>query len=76
MPPERKNLIRDGLIILMSIGVAVLLVTGGWLENIFHSIKGFEYMGSLVAGIFFTSVFTSIPAAAVLGEIAQEIQSS
>ncbi len=69
---EKKALIRDGLIVLASVGAAILLVKGGWLENLLHSIKGFEYLGSFVAGLFFTSVFTTIPATAVLGKIAQE----
>lgn len=69
---EHKKLIRDGIIVLASVGVAALLVSGDWLEIFLHSIKGFEYLGSFVAGIFFTLFFTAIPATAVLGEIAQE----
>ncbi len=68
----QKNILRDIGIILISVGVAIFLVKGGWLENFLHSIKGFEYLGSFITGLFFTSIFTTIPATAVLGEIAQE----
>lgn len=62
-------LLRDIVIILISIGVAVVLVKTQVLANLLASTVELEIIGSFVAGIFFTSVLTTAPAIVTLGEL-------
>jgi len=64
-------LLHDALIIAVSIGVAVILVQTGAVIQILMSAQGLEFLGSFVAGLFFTSMFTTAPAIVTLGEIAR-----
>ena len=64
-------LIIDLAIIILSILFAFFLTKTQILINILTSTKGLEIVGSFIAGIFFTSVFTTAPAAVTLAEIAQ-----
>lgn len=66
----RKHVIQDALIILASIGVAVLLVKYDTVIHILNLAQNFEWIGSFIAGLFFTSIFTTAPAIVALGEIA------
>ena len=68
---EKKFLIQDIGIIFLSILVAVILLETEFLTNILTSTKELELVGSFIAGMFFTSVFTTAPAIATLGEIAR-----
>jgi hypothetical protein len=63
-------LLHDVLIIAISIVVAVLLVQTDALVTILLSARELEVLGSFIAGMFFTSVFTTAPAIVTLGEIA------
>ncbi len=65
------GLMRDILIIVASIFIAVILVRTHTLANILLQTKEMEYFGSFVAGLFFTSVFTTAPAIVTLGQIAE-----
>lgn len=69
---NHKNgfLFHDLLIIALSIGVAALLLKTNALVTILTSTKEMEFLGSFIAGLFFTSVFTTAPAVVALGEIA------
>ncbi len=60
----------DILIIIVSMGVAVALLKSNFLITLLTSTKEIEYIGSFIAGLFFTSVFTTAPAIVALGEIA------
>ncbi len=64
------SLVRDGALIVLSIIVAVLLVYSNTLDRLLASAQGLGYLGSFIAGMFFTTVFTTAPAIAALGEIA------
>jgi len=64
-------LFKDIVIIVISIIVAIFLANTNLLINVLVSIKGLEIFGSFIAGMFFTSIFTTAPAIATLGEIAQ-----
>lgn len=75
MEAHRIHLIRDLVIIFVSIVVAVFLQRSGVLSELISSAQEIEFIGSVIAGIFFTSVFTISIATAVLGEIAVESQS-
>ena len=61
--------IRDLAIVFLSVMLAIIMVKSGTLESLLRSVQGLGYIGSFVAGIFFTSVFTTAPSIAVLGEI-------
>ncbi|MDD5547892.1 MAG: hypothetical protein PHN74_03325 [Candidatus Pacebacteria bacterium] len=71
MEKQRANLFRDIGIILISIIVAIILYKMKFLEGILTSTKEMEFIGSFVAGMFFTSAFTSALATVALAEIAQ-----
>ncbi len=58
-------------IIVLSIFIAVILVKTKFLIGILTSTKELKLLGSFIAGMFFTSVFTTAPAIATLGEIAR-----
>ena len=67
---RNRFLYQDLAIILFSVGIAVLLIKTGVLGTILTSTKELEILGSFVAGMFFTSAFTTAPAIAALSEIA------
>lgn len=64
-------LLHDALIIIASVYIAVMLVKTGTLAGILVSALGFEFLGSFIAGLFFTSIFTTAPAIVTLGELAR-----
>ena len=64
-------LVQDVAIIVLSILVAILLLKTHALFNILNSTANLKLFGSFIAGIFFTSVFTTAPAIVTLGEIAK-----
>ncbi|MDO8552213.1 MAG: hypothetical protein Q7S01_01635 [bacterium] len=63
-------LLRDLCVIALSIFVAVVLVKTEILIEILTATQERELLGSFIAGMFFTSVFTTAPAIVALGEIA------
>lgn len=69
---NHKNgfLFHDLLIIAFSVGVSVFLLKTDILVTILTSTKEIEFLGSFIAGLFFTSVFTTAPAIVALGSIA------
>lgn len=72
MTKNGTNLMRDLAIVALSVVIAVILVKTRYLATILTSTKEMEFLGSFIAGIFFTSIFTVAPATVTLGEIAQE----
>lgn len=62
---------QDAAIIVLSIIIAVILVKTNALINILTSTRELELLGSFMAGVFSTSVFTTAPAIVTLGEIAR-----
>ena len=71
----KNNLEVDLVVIVISIVVAVILVKTGAIQNLLASFRGLEFIESFIAGLFFTSIFTTAPAIVALGEIAQMSQS-
>ena len=71
MVNNRYGIMQEVGIIGLSIFIAALLVKINVSESILIQAKEIGYLGSFIAGIFFTSVFTTAPAIVVLGEIAQ-----
>ncbi|MBI2612625.1 hypothetical protein HYW59_02320 [Candidatus Kaiserbacteria bacterium] len=66
---EGHILVDVGLIAL-SILVALMLAKTHVLTKLFTSTTELELLGTFMAGMFFTSIFTTAPAMATLGEIA------
>ena len=72
MNHRRENFIlQDMAIIALSIIIAIILARTDVLITILTSTQELELLGSFIAGLFFTSVFTTAPAIVTLGEIAQ-----
>ncbi len=67
----RLILVQDLAFIVLSIVVAIALVKTGVLESVLTMTRELDYLGSFLAGLFFTSIFTTAPAIVTLGEIAQ-----
>lgn len=65
-----KNISQDVSIVTLSIVIALVMVKTNLLSDFLATISGFESLGSLIAGMFFTSIFTTAPAIVTLGEIA------
>jgi hypothetical protein len=67
----RGYVIEDIAIIVLSIFTAIILVQTQVLANILSSTQEYKLFGSFLAGMFFTSIFTTAPSIVALGEIAQ-----
>lgn len=61
-----KLIVRDLLIIVGSVLFAIFLNKYGILDTIVFRTKDYYLLGVFVAGLFFTSIFTTAPAIAVL----------
>ncbi len=68
---KKANLEKDFIIIGISILLAIALVRTGILIKILTSTQELEFLGSFIAGIFFTSGFTTAVSVVTLGGIAQ-----
>lgn len=66
---NENHILEDIALILFSVLIAVLLVRTNVLANLLISTEGLGVWGAFVAGMFFTSLFTTAPAIAALGEI-------
>ncbi len=64
-------LFQDAAVVSLSVIIALILVRTHILASILTSSKELEWLGSFIAGIFFTSIFTTAPAIVALGEIAR-----
>jgi hypothetical protein len=71
MAYRSNDILRDFAIIFLSVLVAIILAKTGALQELITSTQEVRFIGSFIAGIFFTSVFTAAPAVVALGEIAQ-----
>lgn len=65
-----RHLLEDVGIVTLSVLVAVILVQTGIIDRTIAVLDGFSLVGVFIAGMFFTSVFTTAPAIATLGEMA------
>ena len=71
MVKTSRDLFRDLALIFFSLLLAVILVQSGLLSQLSFVSQPAKFLGSFLAGIFFVSVFSVVPAAALLLEIAQ-----
>jgi membrane protein DedA with SNARE-associated domain len=67
----RGYLLEDIAIVILSIFAAIVLVQTQILAQLLASTQEYKLFGSFLAGMFFTSVFTTAPSIVALGEIAQ-----
>lgn len=65
------NLLRDIAIIALSIIIAIILAENGIIDIILLKTGDMLFLGNFVAGMFFTSIFTTAPATVALGIMAQ-----
>ena len=71
MNNHANNLVRDLVLVIFSILIAIILAKTGALQDLITSTQEVRFIGSFIPGIFFVSVFTAAPATVALGEIAQ-----
>lgn len=67
----RTEFFKDISVIAISILLSVVLVWTGVLSRIIEATSDYQVFSVIIAGFFFTSIFTTAPAIAALGEIAQ-----
>lgn len=67
----RGYLVQDLMIIIMSFFLAIVLVKTHVVTNLLLTTQDYGLLGSFVAGLFFTSIFTTAPSVIALGEISQ-----
>ena len=68
---HREHYLRDILVLLASITLAIVLKNSGALTWLLERAEQVRYLGSFVAGAFFTSFFTVIPAVAAIAQLSQ-----
>jgi hypothetical protein len=68
---NRINLIRDVVIIIFSIIIAIFIARTGIISNLLSVSKEWQIIGTILAGMFFISVFTVTPSAVVLAELSK-----
>ncbi len=71
MTASEKFVIKDLVIIIISVALAISLARTEVIPIFLSATRELELIGSFVAGIFFTSIFTTAPAIVTLGAIAQ-----
>ncbi len=67
---KNRFLLHDLSIIALSILVAVIIIKANILSSVLAGTSSYKFLGAFIAGMFFTSIFTTAPAIAALGEIA------
>jgi len=68
---HRKHLIKDFCIIGISVVIAIVIVKTDIVHDVFAATKEMKILTSFIAGIFFISAFTAVPAGVVLYELAK-----
>ncbi len=68
---QPQGFVRDLGIVALSVLVAIVLVRTGAVAHLLIQTQELEFVGSFIAGMFFTSIFTTAPATVTLAEISQ-----
>jgi hypothetical protein len=69
---RKRHLIQDLFILIVSIAVAILLAETALLDSVLSgAITAGVPLKAFIAGLFFTSAFTTAPAAVILGKLSQ-----
>jgi hypothetical protein len=66
-----EHLLGDAALVAASVIFALYWLKTGAIERLINSTGDFELLGSLIAGMFFTSIFTTAPAIVVIGKLGQ-----
>jgi uncharacterized membrane protein YdjX (TVP38/TMEM64 family) len=66
---RKKRLVRDALIVIASVIVAVLIAKSSLIDVVTTGQGTLYILQSFVAGLFFTSAFTTAPAIAILAKL-------
>ena len=66
---RKKRMIFDATVIVASILLAMILAKGPYVDNLIVSTKTYYVFTSFIAGLFFTSIFTTAPAITVLAKL-------
>lgn len=69
MSRRRRHLWQDFFLVLASICLAVLIVHFALVEQLLAALGEWALIAAFIAGMFFTSLVTTAPAIAVLGEL-------
>lgn len=69
MNAHERRLLRNVFYLVGSVAGAILIIQLGTLDSFLASVGGLTHVGSFLAGMFFTSLFTTAPAMVVLGEL-------
>lgn len=64
-----RHFLEDIGIIVLSILIAIILVKTNILDQLIGQLGSFQIIGAFIAGMFFTSIFTTVPALATLSDI-------
>lgn len=67
-----RRLAVDTLVVVASVLFAIYIVKSGAIHLLVSATSGNMALASFIAGLFFTSLFTTAPATVVLGELAQQ----
>ncbi len=67
----KNNIMRDLAIVAFSVIIAIVLVKTDALAGVVAAIENMRLFGSFLAGMFFTSVFTTAPAIIILGGLSK-----
>ena len=67
---QRRRLIKDVLIVVVSILVALVIAKSPIIDRFVFSLDGFYVLNSFVVGLFFTSAFTTAPAIVFIAKLA------
>ncbi len=65
-----RHFLKDIAVILVSLAIAVVLARTNAIADFLTSTRELRLLGSFIAGLFFTSAFTTAPAIVALGAIA------
>lgn len=71
MTQKTKQLLHDITFLVIIILVVLYLLQAGVFDLVFDQIKHFGWLGIVLSGIFFTSIFTTLPSLILLGEFIQ-----
>lgn len=68
---NKKMIIRDIIIVFFSVILAIVIKKTALLPGLLLAARKFNFFGSFLAGMFFVSIFTFVPATAALTELVQ-----
>lgn len=70
---HHKPMLQSFLLVIISLVIAIVLYQTGWFHQLISALDSFGYIGALLAGMFFVSIFTAAPAAIVLLTLAESL---